>query len=426
VLAGPGVAWVEREQAGAALWETESGGSPTRVQGFPRDGTERVAWAPMAGSARLVAVAVLGVIGTGQDAHLAGAAAYAGPWGKQLTMVRERCEDADSPVASIDASGDTVAHFSCAGGSVGPFVFDDFSTDPPRSESTDVGGLGARIAGRFLAFLDGAQAEPTAPGAFPYGVSVYDRVSHQIVYHVPADSLGSGVRNLDVQDDGKVAIAYVDPLREGEQPHTRIGWASIDAPTLHPLPIKRAGSYNVRIAGNVIAFERGLDSSGEFTPASVGLVALDGKARVVARNGEASVALSSFDYDGSRLAWWSYGCRKPKIEHLSASARSGPGLNRRGCKLRLRRPPAVIHGKRVRLHVDCFGFYDCSVSKLTITLPRRPRTLIATGRGSSARLTAFGRSLLRRRSRLEVRVQATITDAAGRREHRAARLTLHR
>jgi hypothetical protein len=142
---------------------------------------------------------------------------------------------------------------------------------------------------------------------------------------------------------------------------------------------------------------------------------------VVARNAEASG--TDFDYDGRRLAWWSWGCRHPQINYLDAS-RTGPGLNRHGCKLRFREQPSVS-GNDLRMRINCTGFYGCSVERIVVTLLGDRHTVIARGAHSHARLTTDGRSILRRRGRVRVRIAATITDAAGRREHRATRLVLH-
>jgi hypothetical protein len=230
------------------------------------------------------------------------------------------------------------------------------------------------------------------------------------------------VRNIDVQEEGKIAVAFVEPLRDGHEPHTQIGWASPQEPRLHVLGVRRAGTYGVRIAGNTIAYARGIDTSGAVIPAAIGLVSLGGSERVVARNAEA--ASTDFDYDGSRLAWWSYGCRHPQINYLDASG-TGPGLNRRGCELRFREQPS-LSGDDLRMRINCTGFYGCNVERILVTLRGDRHTVIARGAHRHARLTPNGRSILRRRGRVTVRVAATITDAAGRHEQRATRLVLHR
>jgi hypothetical protein len=88
-------------------------------------------------------------------------------------------------------------------------------------------------------------------------------------------------------------------------------------------------------------------------------------------------------------------------------------------------PAAILSGNHLRLRVDCTGFYGCSVKRIVVTLRRGRHTVIARGAHGHARLTGDGRTILRRRGRIAVRVTATITDAAGRREHRATQLVLH-
>jgi hypothetical protein len=277
------------------------------------------------------------------------------------------------------------------------------------------------MAGRYLAYLEGAGSGPTDAGAYREGVTVFDLATREVVYHIPVSAFGSGVRNIDVQEDGKVAVAIVSPIRVGEEPYTLIGWASPQQPRLHVLGVRRAGTYGVRIVGNTIAYARGIDPSGAVIPAVIGLVSLDGRERVVARNAEASG--TDFDYDGHRLAWWSYGCRYPQINYLDAS-RSGPGLNRHGCRLRFREQPS-LSGDDLRVRINCTGFYGCSVKRIIVTLRGDRHTVIARGAYSHAHLTRDGRSILSRRGRITVRIAATITDAAGRHEYRATRLVLH-
>jgi hypothetical protein len=190
------------------------------------------------------------------------------------------------------------------------------------------------------------------------------------------------------------------------------------------LPLRPAGSYTVRIADNTIGFERGPSGDNVVAPAEVGVASLHGQEHVVARNGEANVLYPSFDYDGHRLAWWSYGCRRPQVEYLEASSRSGPGLNRTGCRLLFKRAPQLDGRFKLRFAVDCYGFFGCSVPKLVMAESHDRKAVIARGRGRHARLTKLGRRALDRAGRVRVRVQAIITDGAGRRERRSTSVVL--
>jgi hypothetical protein len=297
-------------------------------------------------------------------------------------------------------------------------IVEDFSTTPPSSQAVEDAGFGLRVAGRYLAWLERYHGPGSLHG-FSYDVLVYDRIAAAPVYRIPATALKGGVQSFDLQSDGKVAIAFAVP-RYGPD-LTRVGWASPAAPRLHVLPLPAAPSYSVRIANNTIGFERGVYNSEHFTPASVGLATLDGRYRTIVRNGQAIVGFYSFDYDGRRIAWLSYGCSTARIEYLPATARSGPGFPRRGCRLTFLRPPSIVNGTTLKVDVDCFGFSGCIVQRLTATR-RTNKAVVARGRDDHAALTPLGRSLLRHDGRLDMRLRAIITDGAGRRESRSARV----
>src|SRR3954471_12300481 len=196
VLTAHGVAWQAREDHGGALWELPFGGRPTRVQRFPDAGDDRVASASMAASGDLVGVAAVHVRGRGSDSHSFGASAYVGRWGAPLALVREPCEGVDVQAPGFDVSAEQAIYTSCPMGRAGSRVIEDFSTDPPQTETAPAGGPGVRMAARYLAYLEGPGSGPTVDSAsYRYGITVFDRATQKVVYHIPASAFGSGVRN---------------------------------------------------------------------------------------------------------------------------------------------------------------------------------------------------------------------------------------
>jgi hypothetical protein len=423
-LGGDGVAWVERRSGGAEVRLARFGGPVRQIQVLD-ESESRVGFAPMEASSSRVLVAPHRFQGGPRLYHFAGTDVFAGAWGEPLRQVRPLCEAGGD--ISTDVDGDLIAYLRCApdpvpSGYTRTAIVTDFSSDPPNSQTVENAGFGLRVAGRYLAWLE-RYRPPGAVYALPYDVVVYDRVAGKLVYRIRAAALKEGVRSFDLQADGKLAIAFaVYPHRYG-QAVTRVGWASPVAPKLHVLPLPAAQSYSVRIANNTIAFARSRDPSGSVVNAKVGIATLGGRFRTIVRNAEVSQWFLGFDYDGRRIAWLSYGCSTARVEYLDASAQSGPGLHRQGCRLTFLRPPTILNGKTLKVDVDCFGFEACIVQRLTAT--RRTNTaVVARGRDDQAALTPLGRSLLRRDGHLNMRLTAIITDGAGRRESRSVRVVV--
>jgi hypothetical protein len=338
--------------------------------------------------------------------------------------VRTRCSDAASRVSSVGVSGDAIAYPSCDDGTDSAGVRSAVVRDMANASQREVyegAGFGVQIAGRYLAWLENPQISGEAPFAHRYDVVVYDRVGREVAYRVPASATGGGVYNLDVQDDGKLAVAVARRSKGGGF-RARIAWASPQSPSLHVLPVKPMTNYTVRIAKDTIAFQRGNAPEDYVSRAEVGVTSLDGSTRIIARDSEAGLRYRGFDFDGSRLAWWAYGCRRARIEVVSATAAARGRAPRAGCRLTFRKRPRVL-GRRLRLYVDCFGFYSCAVAQATVLTAEGRRRSIAEGRGDRIRLTRFGRAAVKRGA-LRVRVEATIVDVAGRRERRVTRAVL--
>src|SRR5205807_1637080 len=128
------------------------------------------------------------------------------------------------------------------------------------------------------------------------------------------DAVGGPLESLDLQADGKLAFSY--QTRRGD----RVAWASPAEPYRHTLPLPPRDSYDVEIVGDRVAYEGGQQSNaGVIALAKVGVSDLSGHTRTLGNLGEGSVFTQDFDFDGSRLAWWSYGCTTASIDVLSAS-----------------------------------------------------------------------------------------------------------
>jgi hypothetical protein len=425
VLAGDGVAWVAPSGGHPWVWAAAIGGRAVRRQQLPDAGYE-LRDAQMAGSpSRLAVMTTLGRASNGgADANNGDVARdiLGGTPDGPLTSLSPRCGEG-TLLQSIDASGDLVAYGSCRNTSDDAVVVDPVAG--AASATTIPGaGNGVRIAGRYLAWLENYLPAGDLLYGHRYDVAVFDRTTGAVVYRIHASDTHGGVHSFDIQDDGTLVLSYVAVPRGGDTAVMRVAWASVAAPFLHEVPLHDAGSYEVAIANDTVAFERG-SGSGSRDFADIGTSDLSGHERLVARNGQGVVGHRSFDFDGRRLAWWSYGCSAALINVASPSpgARTVPRA-RRGCPLTFKARPHVERPRTVAFRVDCFGFESCSVKHVTLTLRNRRGVVIARGHGRRARLTSRGLALLVARHRLRVRMSAVITDVVGRKEPRSAQVTL--
>jgi hypothetical protein len=337
-----------------------------------------------------------------------------------LTPLSPRCGEG-TLLQSIDASGDLVAYGSCRTASDDAVVVDPVAG--AASATTIPGaGNGVRIAGRYLAWLENYQPAGELLYGHRYDVAVSDRTTGAVVYRIHAGETHGGVHSFDIQDDGTLVLSYVTLPRGGDSAVMRAAWASVAAPVLHQVPLRDAGSYEVAIADGTVAFERG-SGSGSRDFADIGTADLRGHERLVARSGQGAVGHRSFDFDGRRLAWWSYGCSTALINVALPGARTVPRA-RRGCPLTFKTRPHVKRPRTVAFRVDCFGFESCMVKHVALALRNSRGVVIARGHGRRAQLTARGLALLAARERLRLRMSAVIRDAVGRKERRSAQVTL--
>jgi hypothetical protein len=417
VLAGSHVVWADDHRGGGVnLKSAAPGGRPARMATLdPPRYSELI---PELGASRARVA-----IGTGissPDALWGQRSVFSATIGSRPRQLGSRCnlsDLADLPRA-VDVSGEAIIYPRCD--SDGQFVHvRDYSTTPPvdRRIADAIPGGGLRIAGRYVAWL-----EPSGHNVFnKSGVTVYDRVLGAPIYVIGKQAVGYGLHQLDLQSDGTLVFSYASDNRH------RIAWASLSEPYRHVLPLHAREPYEVRIADDQIAFETGSQpGAGIVARAKVGVSDLAGHARILGNQGEGSLFSEDFDFDGHRLAWWSYGCANVRIHVVDATASPRVSSPRQGCRLRLTRQPRLENeGRRLRLFVDCFGFdinghNRCGVRKARVTTEHDGETTLVAmkQRGSSVKLTDKGRELVRRPGELHVRVAATLVDLADRRERR--------
>jgi hypothetical protein len=271
---------------------------------------------------------------------------------------------------------------------------------------------GVHIAGRYVTWI---QASPAA-WSWVGQIFVWDRSTRSIAYSIPQSAMPHGFRDLDVRADGTIVIAYFTK----DFPSMRVAWASATEPRLHTLPLPTRASYEVRIAGDRIAFARGNDpfGLGGVSLAEVGVTDFSGRTRILTRGAESAVFGQHFDFDGTRIAYYKLGCTDAIVEVRHADARPLSERVRRGCRLRFDRAAKPSGSDHVRVFVDCFGFADheCGVKNLVLTVDGR--VVARARRGQRAKLTPRGRRLMAAHRTLHLHARATLTDLAGRREPR--------
>jgi len=147
---------------------------------------------------------------------------------------------------------------------------------------------GIDIAGRYVAWSNERRGE----------VVVFDRLAHRLAYRVRVGG-GNGASELgfDLQQDGKIAVAYRPLGSAGTRPAT-IAWFSPATRWPHVLAIQGADT-RIGIADDHIALERYL------TPKKSALVVagLGGRTQTVARFTSPLRLRGGFDFDGRRIVW---------------------------------------------------------------------------------------------------------------------------
>jgi hypothetical protein len=410
LLAGDLTLWMLAKRGPVLeLWSARADSVPARVQRFALDptGSRGALSGDLAGSPSLTLLTT-GAYDTGPEGL---EPAFSEHWrGEPGTALEQfvRCEEHHGGIRSIDVSGQAYVYRQCDEGGGHVEVRDEAT--PPLSPPRSVGefGYGARIAGRYVAWLGGHYrvfVDEDPP------IVVYDRVSNKEVYRISAAY--DSVENLDVQEDGKVAVAF-NP--DGRDKGNAVAWASPAEPWLHRLPLAERDFYDVRMERDRIALQRSTGPSGDWVPDSeIGLATLTGEVRWLARRTYGLKLAESFDYDGERVLWRQLACDGWR---LVVRDLDDPGIARGGaklCGLGLRRAPAVRNRTTVfrfrcaPLEPPCR--YD--VSLRLASDGRRVGTVLDRRDPVRVRLTRPARRLLARRGAIRVRVTVDAFGAPG-------------
>jgi hypothetical protein len=408
VFAGDAVLWTQGWPSDSVeLWSAAPGAEPRRVQriAFPPTNAGYVTASLAASSAFALLTANVYAVTTSPNIVPTSFRYLGGPPAGPLEQFLEcgRSEfDRDRPAA--DVWGEAYVYRQCDGEGGHVEIRDGAAEPVSGPQSVGRGGVEARIAGRFVAWLDGIYTD--VPGS-AYDLVVYDRVAAAELYRIPrSEQLGS-VLSLDVQEDGKVAFVL---FRGRTDRRVEAGWASPEEPRVHITPLPPRTRYGVRMAGDRIAYQADLyPGSDSGQDAELGLVDLAGAVTVIARRTLAPRgATESFDYDGERLLWRELGCKRWRlVVRGTADPGSSPG-NARGCPLRLTARPTVRRGVAT-LRFACRPFpRSCTFDVLLRIAGSRTGAGTARSRGNPVRvkLTRAARRRLARRGTLALRVRA--------------------
>lgn len=429
VFGGDGVLWAEPLPLGSYVLRSGAPGRPTRErQQFrtERPGDESLSLRVVTAASGSVSLLSSWEF---QDLFLPGLRnvyyeQYAGPAGGPLERLA-RCPGSRETFRSIDVSGDAYVYRQCDDDRGHVEVRDIGAAPSSPSRSVGDGGFGARIAGRYVAWLDGQYS--TSSLANGTDIVVYDRVLDREVYRIPNTQLPGLIQSLDLQEDGKVAFAFGPSPSDDD---VVLGWASPDEPHVHRLLLPAMDSYDIHMTGDEIAFQRGKAPNYVVQNAAIGITNLAGDARILARHTDDYIGQESFDFDGMRLVWRELGCERPRLVVRDAGA-AGSTNGSGPCPLRMKRRPAYKRG------VATF-FLSCGALAAPCSFHVQLRTTGAKSRrvgqsepaGSEnpirVRLTRKARKLIARRGSLHLRVSASLFDQDTRNQTRKSTVTLRR
>jgi hypothetical protein len=309
VLAGSGVAWIARG-GNRALYEARPSHAPRRIQVFrkPSGGS-------FAGSGSGVVIENEAVVpATPVDGPASGGTEFfAGPVGKPLDSLGRCGFGIGTGLGRIDISGATLAFVRCDG-----TVEVRSLGGPPASRTFGASAHAVRLAGRYVAWLEG-DYDRTNPRS-QADIVVYDLRADVEAYRIRAAAIGGAVRSLALQADGKIAFEF-DPNANDTNPRALVAWASRAEPRVHKLPLPRRTSYGVTLVHNRIVFAR--DSKANKRPfEEMGVTDLKGHTRLFARH----AAGTGVDYDGRNVAFAERTCRGYAVvrKRLTSRLHSGP------------------------------------------------------------------------------------------------------
>lgn len=424
VLSGGGALWTESSPSGGfAVKAGSAGRGQTTVQRLrPENPNMSEYLAPaLAGSDTLTLAGNTAFARDPFSVAQAYTEVYGGSRLGPLSRVA-RCGGTRVNLRSFDVSGDAYAYHQCddAGGHVEIRDLGSPPLGPARSVGS--GGFGARIAGRYVAWLDGSYHDDVTYNTTD--IVVYDRVAGTEVYRVPAAELPGLIQSLDVQADGKVAFAFAPTDRNLT---LVVGWASPQEPHVHRLPLKPMTSYDVHLAGDTIAFERGNAPNGVVQDAEVGISDLAGRAHIVGRHADDYLFQESLDYDGQSVLWRHLGCSRAELVIRNAASVAGSTPPPR-CPLKLLRRPTYKAG-RATFAIGCGAFSPPCSFFVELRIGNAHGRLAGRADSKSPvriKLSKAAQHTLKHRRSIRLHLTVSISDDALRCQDRTATITLRR
>lgn len=350
---------------------------------------------------------------------------YLGPPGGPLRRIMRCARERDVGMRSADVWGAAYAYRQCDEAAGHVEIRDAAAAPLSPARSVGRGGYSVRIAGRYVAWLDTPHEVSGCPGDFE--LVVYDRVADAEVYRVPNAEMAGRVNSLDVQEDGKAVIVF----EPGPCSPIEVAWISPQEPYLHRLPLERRDHYQVKMANDQIAFQRGDQVLADSVPdAEVGISDLAGNVRIVARHTDVFRGVDSFDFDGERLAWREFGCEERRVVIRRADKPGeapGGGTN---CRARLLRRPVVSGRGVAELWFGCGAFSKPCGFQAELRRPGRNGAPVGRTPDSyppnpvRVKLRRAAWRLLKRRGSLRVKATVTLVDQAARQQTRRATIRL--
>ncbi len=183
------------------------------------------------------------------------------------------------------------------------------------SQIIDAGGFvtGVAAAGRYAAWLT------NLPGS--ERLTVYDLQAGQVAYSTP---IGPATQ-VDLASDGTAVLGHAVVGSPSKLcPHAvpaQIDYYTLAEPSAHTLPVPLCSqNQNVKIAAGRIAYVERLGSGLD----QLTLANLDGSAKLPVALFEPRFFGTSFDFDGSRIAWTDVRCRSSVVLRRDAMDTSAP------------------------------------------------------------------------------------------------------
>lgn len=280
-----------------------------------------------------------------------------GVFGGELRQLAPGCAAACFPIA-VNADS---ARVLFSGPEPGRVTVKDVSSG--ASSIREATGPHTALAGRFLAYVSGER-----------DVVIYDLQASRELYRVRGPAY---LASLDVQEDGKVVVAYRD--RQTDEGH--LAWASPTSPVPHVLPLVGRPGYTALISGDRIVFSR---LTADARDGEIGEIAVGGRGKVLVRpavtpdldfhSPDFTASDRYYDFDGGRLTWMERSCSGQRVAVSSMSSlRAAPRLRRPRCRLLLNGRVSVT-SRALLVDISCRGFRrGCVSNDLTFRTTRAYR-----------------------------------------------------